>query len=400
MEFPSMKIWRRRILLAVAMLLPSVLAAQPAKLDLLVPERLPVDDVSPAWTGAQIVSADRTGHVFFFRGDTFEVYPIAKSGSFGEPVPLETTTAPNQMVHDAVLSPGGDRWLVYADLSVRLFVAGKEKAVPPIPWKPWSVTLRRDTPVVAVLPMPMGGRGVDLEKMGTPPSFLEFDGDRWNSALEMKGVSVSDVVRQGAKLNDVVAERSVYMMSDRQGRLWAAGQYRYRLQRFLPGFRPNLEVLVGHGEVRRKKGAESKGIEIKRQDPGQNPAEATRDPLKEKSTYTPFSGESVVLDLTEGREGRIYLLVRTEGGGAALDRFDPALLLLERLPLELKVEGRYSIASGRDGLYIAAWNGRQGRWRLPWEALDQAKWKDVADCEIDGVPMAESHSSRPAVTKP
>jgi hypothetical protein len=395
-----MKIRYWHALLALVALFPSFLGA-PAKADPVTPERLPVNEASPAWTGAQIVSADRTGHVFFFRGETFEVYPVTKTGSFGEPVRLEMTAAPNEMVHDAVLSPGGDRWLVYADLTVRLFVDGKEKVVPAIPWKPWSVTLLRDTPVVAVLPMPMGGRSADIEKLGAPPSFLEFDGDRWNAALEMKGVSVSDVLHQGAKLNDAVAERSVYLMSDRQGRLWAAGQYRYRIQRFLPGFHPNLEILVGHGDVRKKKGVESKGIEIRRKDPAQNPTEAPRDPLQEKSTYTPFSGESVILDLTEGGDGRIYMLVRTEGGGAAIDRFDPALLLLERLPLELKAEGRYTVASGRDGLYIAAWNGRQGRWRLAWETLDQAKWKDVADCEIDGVPMAASGPPKPpAVAKP
>ncbi len=394
-----MKPWPRRILLTLLLLFPGILAADPAKVDPVTLERLPVDEASPTWSGAQIVSADRTGHVFIFRGDTFEVYPVTKTGSLGEPVRLETTAVPNQIVHDAVLSPSGDRWLVYADLTVRLFVDGKEKAVPPIPWKPWSVALLHDTPVVAVLPLPMGGRSVDIEKLGAPPSFLELDGDRWSSALEMKGVSVSDVLHQGAKLNDAVAESSVYLTPDRRGRLWAAGQYRYRIRRFLPGFRPDLEVLVGHGDVRKKKGTESKGIEITRKDPAQNPAEATHDPLKEKSTYTPFSGESVVFDLTEGRDGRIYMLVRTEGGEGALDRFDPALSLLERVPLELTAEGRYTIASGRDGLYIAAWNGRQGRWRLPWEALDQAKWRNVADCEIDGLPM-EANPPRPAVAKP
>lgn len=376
-----------------------LLAAGPAKAAPLELERLPVDEASPAWTGAQIVSADRAGHVFFFRGDTFEVYPVTKTGSFGEPVRLETTTAPNQMVHDAVLSPSGDRWLVYGDLAVRLFVDGKEKAVPPIPWKPWSIALQRDEPVVAVLPLPMGGQAVDVEKAGTPPQFLEFDGDRWSSALDMKGVSVSDVLHQKGKLNDVVAERAVYLTSDRQGRLWTAGQYRYRIQRFLSGFHPDLEVLVGRGEVHKKE-REDKPIELTRTDPAQNPSDATRNPLKEKSTYTPFSGQPAVFDLTEGRDGRIYLLVRTEKGGAALDRFDPALSRLERVPLEMTPQGRYTIASGRDGLYIAAWSGKEGRWRLSWDALDQAKWKPVAGCEIDGVPMEEASVPKPVTAKP
>ena len=114
------------------------------------------------------------------------------------------------MVHDAVLSPAGDRWLIYADLGVRLFVDGKETAMPPLPWKPWSITFLRDTPVVAVLPLPMGGESVDLEKVGTPPAFVVFDGERWNPAAETKGVSVSSLLHQGSRLNDAVAERSVY----------------------------------------------------------------------------------------------------------------------------------------------------------------------------------------------
>ena len=59
--------------------------ATPAPIHALQPERLRVDEASPEWDSAQIVSSDRSGHVFFFRGDTFEVYPVKKSGAFGEP---------------------------------------------------------------------------------------------------------------------------------------------------------------------------------------------------------------------------------------------------------------------------------------------------------------------------
>ena len=140
----------------------------------------------------------------------------------------------------------------------------------------------------------------------------------------------------------------------------------------------------------RKQKDEKPAVEIKRSTADQNPRDAAQNPLKEKSTYTPFSGQQAAFDLTEGRDGKIYLLVRTEAGEAALDRFDPSLLLLERIPLDLKASGRYTIAAGLDGLYLAAWNGRQGRWRISWDALDQAPWKDVANCEIDGFPMTAS----------
>ncbi len=385
-----MKAIGRTFPLALVALLVGRLATTPPAHGL-QPERLVVDKTSPEWDSAQIVSADRSGHVFFFRGDTFEVYPVKKSGAFADPIRLETAaSSTSQMVHDAVLSPAGDRWLVYADLGVRLFLDGKETALPPLPWKPWSIAFRRDTPVVAVLPLPMGGESVDLEKVGTPPAFVVFDGERWNPEAETVGVSVSSLVHQGSRLNDAVAERSIYMTGDRLGRLWAAGQYRYRLERLGPSFRSNLEVVVGGGKVRKQKN-EAPAVEIKRT-AGENPSDAAQNPLKEKSTYTPFSGQQAAFDLTEGRDGKIYLLVRTEVGDAALDRFDPSLLLLERIPLDLKASGRYTIAAGSDGLYLAAWNGRQGRWRISWDALDQAAWKDVANCEIDGVPMTPGSS--------
>jgi hypothetical protein len=68
------------------------------------------------------------------------------------------------------------------------------------------------------------------------------------------------------------------------------------------------------------------------------------------------------------------------------------------------VEAQLSTVSipccGRGCLYGAAWNGRQGRWRISWDALDQAAWKDVANCEIDGVPMTGSTPVKAAITKP
>ncbi|PYQ67448.1 MAG: hypothetical protein DMF53_01700 [Acidobacteria bacterium] len=69
--------------------------------------------------------------------------------------------------------------------------------------------------------------------------------------------------------------------------------------------------------------------------------------------------------------------------------------------MEMTPQGRYTIASGRDGLYIAAWSGKEGRWRLSWDTLDQAKWKPVKGCEIDGVPMEEvSVPKRQPAAKP
>jgi len=92
----------------------------------------------------------------------------------------------------------------------------------------------------------------------------------------------------------------------------------------------------------------------------------------------------VVLDLTEGPDGRLYLLVRLPDGATALDRFDASTGRLERVTLQWKTVGTYTVAAGRDALYIAAFRGNGGRWKLSWEALEQARWKPVSGVVIDG----------------
>ncbi len=375
-----MKLSRLLVLLGLCSLLPRPLLAAPSAI---TPERLPVHETSPAWEGSQIVSADRAGNVFFFRGDSFTVYPVEKSGSLGEPVRLKTTLETGRMVHDAVLSPGGSEWLVYADAGVRLFKDGQEKAVTPIPWKPWSIAFLRNSPVVAVLPLPTGGLPPDRKKLGTPPRFLRLDGDRWNVVADLKGAAIPETLR-GGTMNEIVAEQAVYLAADRRGRLWTAGQYRYRVEQLTPTLRPGLEVLMDGGGVRKKDHEGGKAIEIRRS-PGQNPREATSDPQKEKTSYHSFTAEATILDITVGWDGKLYLLTRTSDGDTTLDRFDPALSILERITLQLKAQGRFTIASGKDGLYLAAWNGKQGRWRLDWSVLDQAPWKEVEGYEVDGL---------------
>ena len=81
----------------------------------------------------------------------------------------------------------------------------------------------------------------------------------------------------------------------------------------------------------------------------------------------------------------MYLFTDTADGGAALDRYDRTRAVLERVPLSLKLKDRPSLAAGRDGLYLAAWSGIGGRWRISWDLLEQARWKKVENCKLDGL---------------
>ncbi len=200
--------------------------------------------------------------------------------------------------------------------------------------------------------------------------------------MNLKGVTGAEI-QEGDGLNRAIAEFGSFLAGDRQGKLWAARQYGYRVQRFTPGGRVLLDITVDGGAVRQGQKEESKGIEVKLRG-SSNPAEATRNPRQEKGTFFEFTAESVIEALTEGRDGRLYLFVKTGDGGMALDRYDPARAVVERAPLRMSLKNRPSLAAGRDGLYLAAWDAMNGRWRISWEALEQAEWKKVENAKIDG----------------
>ncbi|HEV2855833.1 MAG TPA: hypothetical protein VHC97_23800 [Thermoanaerobaculia bacterium] len=358
-----------------------LLLASPGLQGAIHPEPLAAGASALEWAGPQFVQANRAGNVFFLRGDTLEVYPLNKSGVFGEPVRLQSTEVAPGLVHSAVLSPDGDQWLVYTDFSVRRFVDGKEKFLPELEWNPWAVAFLRDSPVIAVIPRSLR-RSRKQEKLVDVPWFLKLAGDKWSSMADLDRESLAKL-RQNGALNDAIAENAVFLTGDREGKLWAARQYAYHVQRFSPGGRLLLDITVDGGTVKKKK--ESKGIEIKLHGEGDNPTEATRNPRSETATYFPFTAEPVLLSLAAGRDGCLYLLVRTAEGGMALDRYDPVRSVLERVPLTLKASGMFTTAAGRDALYLASWQGKDGRWRISWDTLEQARWKAVENAEVQGL---------------
>ena len=65
-----------------------------------------------------------------------------------------------------------------------------------------------------------------------------------------------------------------------------------------------------------------------------------------------------------------------------------------RIPLALQLPGRATLAAGKKGLYLAAWNGRGGRWMLGWDALEVASWTPVATAEI--LPGADLPADEPS----
>ncbi len=324
-----------------------------------------------AWEEPQFVRADRDGNVFFLRGPKLEVYPLSKNGQLGEPVRLEAVGPMPNFVLEAAMDSSGKNWLLLADSRVRLFKEEREQDLPKLDDQPWSVGFVRDAPIVAVIPRPLEGR------KGSPPWLVQAGRDRWDAVVDFTAAYSGDPTERGRR-NEIIAESAVFLTGDRQGRVWAGRRYSYRIERFSLGGRRLLKLQVGEGKVRRREKDEPVVIDLPAVDSAGLNNSGTSD--ERKATFRPFTGQPVVLDLTEARDGNLYLLLRTEAGGLAIDRYDASADLLERRELSLEVkDGRMTIAAGKDGLYLAAWNGATGRWRIGWDQLEPANsWSALA----------------------
>lgn len=331
-----------------------------------------------SWDGPQFVRADRNGRVFLLRADEPEVYPIGKAGAAAQPLRLEASSDSIGHVLQAAMSPSGNQWLMYAEGKLRLFVDGKEKTLPPIAWQPWTVGFLRDTPVVGVMPRPLPSAVLHLEDLGDVPWLMNLDHDRWSALVEHSGLSAEQAWKERSRMNEWVAAHASLLASARDGKLWVASQYGYRLLRLSPTGRTLSEV---HLKEEKKKEPASKPVPSREAAAAMKSMEAHGG----KATFTSFTEKSVIADVVEGRDA-IYLLVHEEGGGLALDRYDAALDRIERVRLSREGSGRFTLASGKDGLYIAPHDPAEGLWSISWSALESAAWEEVRqpDSEAGG----------------
>ena len=342
--------------------------------------RVPAEPIALDATrdGVQFVSSDRNGNVFLFRGgEKPAVYPISKAGEIGKPEHLLATNEALGFVLDAVLSPAGDQWLVLAQGTVRLFVNGKEKPLPPLSWLPWTVGFLRGTPVVGVMPRLLPSAVLHLQDLGTVPWLLTLDNDRWSPLVEHSGFSAEAAWKDRSKMNEWVAKYASAITPARDGKLWVASQYSYRVQRLSPSGKNLLEFDAGKGKEQapRKATMSAQAAATVRQ------AEAQGG----KAQFQGFTDTAVIADLVEGPDRAIYLLVHTAGEDSlAIDRYDPSQDVLERVPLSLPGSGRLTLAAGKGGLHVAPFRATGGLWRISWTTLESAPWKAVEGFKVHG----------------
>lgn len=327
------------------------------------------------WEGQQYPAVDDRGRVYLLRTKTLEIYPVEGHDSLGEPRKLRTsqveTPAP---VLDARMDRHGD-WVMLQGAEVRWFPAGKEKAVPPLHWLATAVALANGRPVAAVVPVAFGEIS-HIRKHGVP-FLLSADTDRWSTLVE-SNLEAPEDPRSMSPMN----QHAGHLYAAANGQLCFANLYRYRFECFSPGGRKKLDVEVGGAKIGHLE-ADDAAVEAARAELEEARARTAH---PERVRVAANTGIKVILDLTEGVDGRLYLLLKNpDGEGLALDRFDNATGKLMRIALEgAEAKGAMSMVAGQDGLFLAAFNGESGRYLVPWEALDAAAWHDVDGVSING----------------
>lgn len=334
------------------------------------------------WDGPQVVQADAKGNVFVLHGRNLEVFPVRPDGGFGEPEKLfDEPVAGGANVTRAAMSEPGD-WVVRQGYELRRFRHGKELPLPGSRWPVTAVAMHDGNPVAAVVPSPMG-RPAPGEARSALPVLVELGRDRWSPLVEADGAEAE------RPRTELMQRHSAHLIADSRNRLWVAQQYRYLVQSFSPAGRRLLEISVDGDRILHRD--EQSG--------------ATARAALEKSRSRLADGErasvhfntavAVIQGLAEGRDGRYYWLVHGwlvhgegEGGLAlSLDRYDPVAGTLDRTALPLELRGVVSMAGGRDGLYVAAFNGKNGRYRIRWEDLEAASWAPVEGAQINGIDL-------------
>jgi hypothetical protein len=359
-------------LLLLALALPASLAAA-------AEPQIVVEPVAPGvrWDAPQAVQADAKGNVFVLRADLLEVFPVASDGSFGEPEALfEEPVAGGAPATRAVMVEPGE-WLVRQGYEVRWFRNGKELPLPPSSWPVTSIAALDGRPVAAVVPSPMG-RPAPGQARSALPVLVELGRERWSPVVE------ADDAEADRPRAELMQRHSAHLVADSHDRLWVAQQYRYLVQSFSAAGRPLLEISVDGDRVahRGEEGGTAARAALERS--------RTRLADGERASVQVNTAVPVIQGLAEGRDGRYYWLVHGEGEGRlalSLDRYDPIAGTLDRIPLPLDVRGVVTMAGGRDGLHLAAFNAKNGRWRIAWQDLEAATWAPVEGARINGIDL-------------
>jgi hypothetical protein len=324
-----------------------------------------------SWTAPQSLHADLKGNVFLLRGDTLDVYPLG-SRQIQRPRRLQRAGLVEDGMTCAALAPDGSRWIATAANHVLSFRNGQAEAVPEPGWLVTSVGFLGDMALAGVLPMSVGGFPASGHPV-TPPLILKLQGAGWSTYV---GGRLPSRSREHDSMDALFAEHTIRLVGDGAHHLWVSYPYLGQIVRYTPAGRQDLQLVVGNGAARFH---EDEGRLL-----------TFRERLRSQGYDTAnakmgvFSAKLGIRGMAVAPDGVLYLVLDRSltGRDTLLARFDSSRGLVESTPLPLAGEGELSLASGRDGLYLAGARGNDGRWRIAWDAIDHAEWRELSNVRL------------------
>jgi len=341
-------------------------------------QRLPA---SHTWPGFQFLQADKRGHVFDLNGSTLEIFELDADGDLRKRGALERKSGSEPVsAWNAAMGASGDWMLWQPPNALRYFRSGEEASVPSTSWAVSAVGLLQSGPILAVLPASIGAPEATADPRDElTPVVLTADESSWKALVLRKPFERGN--HNASVMQEVKATSDVLIVPGPNDSFWLSYQNAYLLRQFSAQGKALDEVRVGDGVVRWVDRSDADWREIE-------DAAKAQGRTFIRSNFPPVRSVRVSRAAAAASDGRLYLLVEAEDG-FALDRYDPSSLTLERvlLPSVDLGPGRLNLAAGQDGLYLGGRTGESGRWRVSWEALDQAAWRPVPGASRNGMPL-------------
>jgi len=375
----------RRLLVLLAAAAPVVGAAAadtPSPAPSLAPVEVVLD--APHTQGPQYLAADQQGRLYLLRGHRPTFFRLDRNGKatpWGEKTTAQAETLFRPPLLSAALAPDGHAWLLLTPDDVLLATSSELKRLPDVGWLPLGAGFVGGDPSLSVLPQIRSKPSAQRLDPDDPPFLVGLAGTKWLPLLGDPGARPDDT-QHGVDRHRVARDVHLAPASPRGN--WMAQVYAYRLSRLTPAGRPEHVVTLG---------ADSEPQHIEDEETLVHLDEKLRERAEmvgmKGALVHPFTARIAVAGITEGTDGRLYVLVPHGylGSTAVLDRWDAGRLVLERLRLALDYPGLVSMAASPDGLWIAARGSGQQVWFLAWSRLQAAAWQTVDGVEIDGLPL-------------
>ncbi|RMH20170.1 MAG: hypothetical protein D6696_08770 [Acidobacteria bacterium] len=331
-----------------------------------------------SWTeGMQWIQADKKGRVYLLRSDVLEVYPVEPGGALGEPLSLgDSGLETPEPWRVAAMGEKPEEWLLLG--SRMLLLDGDQAEVLERPNQPvWSITLFDGRPVALLGPAKLHRRrGETFDEL---PLLATWDGREWRDLVVESVAGLENPWGSDAR-----AARDGELAPGRDRTLWLAQIYAPRLRQIHASGKTRIELVAGGEKLRQDDAAieRSRKLVEAMELPAADAARRVKKTSIEIMTYKVIHYAITVAD-----DGRPYVLAAGDGEepGLRLRRWDPVRYVLEEVGLMIDVPGMASMAWGRDGLHVAQWNATMGRYFIPRERLENARWRPVEEVEIEGV---------------